>query len=449
MHTFRRAEGVPPVAVKAQGCEIWDESGNRYLDAAGGAILVGIGHGSKRVADAMAEQLHELAYSHPTQLSGRWLDPYTDAVAPLLPIADPRIYPVSGGSDAVEAALKLARCYHVARGEESRTVLISRWGSYHGNTRGALDVTGRSSARGPYGPWLGMARHVPAVNEYRCPLNTHPDQCGLRHAELLEQAILAEGPGRVAAFIAEPIVGATLAVAEPPDDYWEAVADVCRRYGVLLILDEVMTGFGRTGSWFAAEHWGITPDILVTAKGVCSGYWPMGLVCCSAEIHDTVRASGFPHGGSFSHSPMGAAIASAVLEELVSGDLVQASRSKGQHLLRSLNAALGQHPSVGDIRGRGLFAGIEFVADRATRRPFPASDTVARRLTSTALRRGLLVYPSTECAGEDGGDALLIGPPFVISEAQINEIAQILAAVVDEVLSDPATDPSEIRREKR
>jgi adenosylmethionine-8-amino-7-oxononanoate aminotransferase len=437
MHTFRRSEKAPPIAAKAQGCEIWDESGNRYLDAAGGAILVGIGHGSERVARAMTEQLHELAYAHPTQLSGRWLDPYTDAVARLLPIADARIYPISGGSDAVEAALKLARCYHVARGEESRTVLISRWGSYHGNTRGALDVTGRPSARGPYGPWLGMARHVPAVNEYRCPLKTHPHRCGLHHAELLEQAILDEGPGRVAAFIAEPIVGATLAVAQPPDDYWAAVSDVCQRHGVVLILDEVMTGFGRTGSWFAAEHWGITPDILVTAKGVCSGYWPMGLVCCSADIHDAVQATGFPHGGSFSHSPMGSAIAAAVLEELISGDLVQASRIKGRYLLSVLNAALGQYPNVGDIRGRGLFTGIEFVADRATRRPFPAADAVARRLTAAALRRGLLVYPSTGCAGKDGGDALLLGPPFVISESQLDEIGEVLAAVVAEVLAPP------------
>lgn len=434
MHTFRRSDGAPPVAVKARGCEIWDESGNRYLDAAGGAILVGIGHGSERVARAMAGQLGELAYAHPTQLSGRWLDPYTDAVARLLPIADPRIYPVSGGSDAVEAALKLARCYHVARGEESRTVIISRWGSYHGNTRGALDVTGRPGARWPYQPWLGLARHVPAVNEYRCPLPTHPHGCGLRHAELLEQAILAEGPGRVAAFIAEPIVGATLAVAEPPDDYWTAVADVCRRHGVVLILDEVMTGFGRTGSWFAAEHWGVTPDILVTAKGVCSGYWPMGLVCCSAAIHDTVLAGGFPHGGSFSHSPMGAAIAAAVLEELVSGDLVQASKVKGRYLLSALQASLGQHPNVGDIRGRGLFTGIEIVSDRATKSPFPAGDAVARRLTAAALRRGLLVYPSTSCAGEDGGDGIVLGPPFVITEAQLDEIAGILAETMRDVL---------------
>jgi adenosylmethionine-8-amino-7-oxononanoate aminotransferase len=440
MHTFRRSQAPPPVAVKAQGCEIWDESGNRYLDAAGGAILVGIGHGSERVAHAMTEQVHELGYAHATQLSGRWLDTYTDAVARLLPIADARIYPVSGGSDAVEAALKLARCYHVARGEESRTTLLSRWGSYHGNTRGALDVTGRPSARGPYEPWLGLARHLPEVNEYRCPLPTHPDRCGLRHAELLEQAILDEGPGRVAAFIAEPIVGATLAVAEPPDDYWAAVADVCRRHGVLLILDEVMTGFGRTGSWFAAEHWGIRPDILVAAKGVCSGYWPMGLVCCTAEVHDAVQAIGFPHGGSFSHSPMGSAIAAAVLEELVAGDLVSASRDKGRYLLRALHAALGRHRNVGDIRGRGLFVGIEFVADRTTQRPFHPSDTVARRLTSAALRRGLLVYPSTGCAGPEGGDALLLGPPFVVSQSQLDEIVGVLAATVAEVLPDPAVD---------
>jgi adenosylmethionine-8-amino-7-oxononanoate aminotransferase len=276
---------------------------------------------------------------------------------------------------------------------------------------------------------------VPAVNEYRCQVPTHPQACGVSHARLLEDTILAVGPDRVAAFIAEPIVGATLAVAIPPDDYWPAVADVCRRHGVLLILDEVMTGFGRTGAWFAADHWGLSPDILVSAKGVCSGYWPMGVVCCSDEVYQTVHPYGFPHGGTFSHSVPGCAVANAVLQIIQDEGLVDASRTKGAYLLQQLQTTLGDHPYVGDIRGMGLFAGIEFVRDRSTKAPFPREAAIANGLTRAATARGLLVYPSTTSADGERGDALVLAPPFVATWSELDEIVTLLAASVADMFS--------------
>src|SRR6266508_2170525 len=273
-HVFRRdAQDGMPVAVRADGAWITDSGGRRYLDAAGGAIVVNIGHGDADVVRAMHEQAAAVAYVHGTQFTTEALEAYADELAPLLPLDEPRIYPVSGGSEAVETALKLARAYHLARGDVSRHRVIARSGSYHGNTRGALDASGREPLRRPYAPWLGQALHVPAAYEYRCLNPAHPSACGAWHAKQLDRAIVEAGPNTVACFVAEPVVGATLGAVVPPDDYWPAVSEVCRRRGLLLIADEVMTGFGRTGSWFASDHWDVRPDIVVCGKGASSGYW--------------------------------------------------------------------------------------------------------------------------------------------------------------------------------
>ncbi len=248
-HVFSRALGRDlPVVARGQGAVLWDTEGRRYLDAAGGAIVVGIGHGDPLVAAVMAEQSARVAYAHGTMFTSEALEAFADELAPLLPLDDPRVYPVSGGSEAVETALKLARSYHLARGDGSRHKVVARWGSYHGNSRGALDASGREPLRAPYAPWLGQALHVPAPYEYRCPSPSHPNGCGAWHAEQLDALIRREGPDSVACFIAEPVAGAALGAAVPTDDYWPAVAEVCRAHGVLLVADEVMTGFGRTGT---------------------------------------------------------------------------------------------------------------------------------------------------------------------------------------------------------
>jgi len=427
---FRRAAD-PPVAVRAEGVWVEDASGRRYLDAAGGAIVVGIGHGDPVVAAAIEEQSRRLAYVHGSAFTTEVIEAYAAELAEVVPVPDPRVFPVSGGSEAVETALKLARSYHLARGEPERQVVVSRHLSYHGNTRGALDVSGRPRLRAPYEPWLGHAVHVPAVAEYRSPAPGHPAGCGAWHADQLDRAIRDIGPGRVAAFIAEPIGGATTGAAVPPDDYWPAVAEVCRRHGVLVIADEVMTGFGRTGAWFAVDHWRVAPDILVAAKGASSGYWPLGLCIASGEVHRTVMAGGgFVHGLTFSHHPVGAAVGRAVLQRIRELGLVEAAAARGPHLMAALAAALEGETMVGDIRGRGLLVAVELVADRATREPFPPSDRVVERVVAAARRRGLLVYSSKGCADGVAGDVVLLGPPLIITPAEIDLVADRLGSAV-------------------
>ena len=433
---FRRtADPTPPVAVRAEGSTIWDADGKAYLDAAGGAIVVGIGHGRTSVAQVMAEQAGRLAYAHGSAFTNEPLERYAEAIGPHLPMEDPAIYPVAGGSEAIETALKLARAYHLARGEKDRWIVIARWGSYHGNTLGALDLSGRRPLRRPYESWLGRFRHVSAAYPYRA--GESGAQALGDVAELageLEQAIVAAGPGTVAAFVAEPIVGATLGAAVPPDGYWPAIAEVCRRHGVLLIADEVMTGFGRTGRWFGLDHWGVRPDILVASKGVTSGYWPFGFVAATGAVHDAlIGGGGFVHGFTYSHHAVGSAVAGEVLRILETESLVEASATRGERLAGLLHAPLDGHPNVGEIRGRGLLIGLELVRDRETRAPFSREKRVAERIVKAARDAGLLLYSGTGLADGTNGDAILLGPPFVVTDDEMTSIAEGVASAVDRV----------------
>ena len=422
----------PPVAVEAHGSTIIDANGREYLDAAGGAIVVNVGHGRTEIARVMAEQAGRLAYAHGSTFTTEPVEAYAAEVGRYLPVDDPAIYPVSGGSEAIETALKLARAYHLANGDRDRWIVVARWGSYHGNSLGALDLSGRKPLRRPYEGWLGRFRHVSAAYPYRAGF---PGSNALGTAEELaselDQVIRAAGPDTVAAFVAEPIVGATLAAVEPPDGYWPAVAEVCRSHGVLLIADEVMTGFGRTGRWFGLDHWGVRPDILVAAKGATSGYWPFGFVAASGRIHDAVRAAGpFVHGFTNSHAPVGAAVAREVLRILESERLIEASAEKGARLLALLETRLVGHPHVGDVRGRGLMVGVELVADRETREPFPRAARVTERIVAAAQERGVLLYSGTGVADGVDGDTILLGPPFVVTDDELSRIADVVSECV-------------------
>jgi hypothetical protein len=433
-HVFPRALGATlPTAVRGEGAWIEDVDGKRYLDAAGGAIVVNVGHGDRDVAGAIAEQAARLAYVHGTAFTTEGLEAYAEELAPLLPMHDPRIYPVSGGSEAVETSFKLARAYHLARGEPDRHRIIARWGSYHGNTLAALDASGRGPLRRPYEPWLGRALHVPAAYEYRCPWPRHPEGCGPAHAEAVERTIVEAGPGTVAAFIAEPVVGAALGAAVPPDGYWPAVAEVCRRHGVLLIADEVMTGFGRTGAWFGSEHWDLRPDILVAGKGAASGYWALGLCVASGPVFEAVADGGFVHGFTYSHHAVGAAAGRAVLRRLRDGGLVERSRAQGEILIKELSSALAESPVVGDVRGLGLMVGVELVRDRETKEPFPRAARVTERLLAAARERGLLLYPSTGCADGTNGDLVMLGPPFTISDDEVAAAVEMTGVAIADV----------------
>jgi adenosylmethionine-8-amino-7-oxononanoate aminotransferase len=419
-----------PRAVRAEGVWLDDANGKRYLDGAGGAIVVNVGHGDRTLIEAMSEQSAKASYVHGTMFTTEALEAYADELAPILPMRDPRIYPVSGGSEAVETALKLARTYHLARGDEARTLVIGRRPSYHGNTLGALDVGGKESLRRPYASWLGRFRHVDAAYEYRCLTPDHPLGCGAAHASALESAIVEAGPENVAAFIAEPVAGATLAAAVPTDDYWPAVAEVCRRHGVLLIADEVMTGFGRTGRWFGVDHWDLHPDVLTAGKGSTSGYFPFGFAVCSGEVFEAVREHGFVHGFTWSHNGVGAAVAHATLRRLQDDDLVEASARQGERLLKSLSSALAGDPSVGDVRGIGLMIGVELVSDRASKTAFPRALQASERVVAAAREAGLLLYSSTGHVDGRDGDLVMLGPPFVISDEECDVVVERTAAAV-------------------
>jgi adenosylmethionine-8-amino-7-oxononanoate aminotransferase len=424
---FGRGRDVP-VAVDAEGCEIVDADGRRYIDACGGAIVVNVGHRDPGVLAALrsaADDPTGVDYVHATQFTTTALEQYASELSAIAPMDNPRVYPVSGGSEAIETALKLARSYHLARGEPDRHVVIARLGSYHGNSRGALDVSGRLPLRAPYLPWLGQSVHVSAVYPYRDP------KTGAQHAAELDAAIREIGDERVAAFVAEPIAGATLGASLPPNDYWTAIAGVCHAHGVLLVADEVMTGFGRTGTWFACDHWQVRPDILVAGKGASNGAWPLGLTIASGAVHDTVLSDGeFVHGFTWSHHPIGARVGLAVLRRLRDDKLVKRSATAGAALHTLLRESIGELEHVGDIRGRGLFAGIELVADRATQEPFPRGDLAAERVTRAAKELGLLVYPSTGCVDGVDGDVIMLGPPFVVTDAQLEMIVDRLATAI-------------------
>jgi hypothetical protein len=420
---FHRGAANLPTAVSASGSWIIDADGKQYLDAAGGAIVVGIGHGVAEIGQTMAAQSSKLGYVHGSAFTTEPLEAYASELAAIVPMDGARVFPVSGGSEAIESALKMARAYHLAKNRPERTVIIARGASYHGNTRGALDVSGREPLRRPYQPWLGQTRRVPGVTEYRCPNPGHPSGCAAWHAAQLEAAIDDEEPGRVAAFVAEPIGGAASGAAIPPDGYWDAISEICRRHDILIIADEVMTGFGRTGEWFGADHFGLRPDILVSAKGASSGYWPLGLTITSGEVHDIiVSGGGLIHGFTWSHHPVGAAVGLAVLDRIRRLRLIDRARTQGERLLRALHMALEHHPRVGDIRGTGLLLCIELVADRDTKEPFPRSEQTAERMLLRARENGLLLYPSTGNADGVNGDYLLIGPPLTVTDDEIDLI---------------------------
>jgi adenosylmethionine-8-amino-7-oxononanoate aminotransferase len=424
-HVFPRVfDRSLPTAVHAEGAWITDGQGNRYLDGAGGAIVMNVGHGDQAVIAAAVEQLEKTQYVHPTMFTTEALERYAEDVAAILPLDDARIYPVSGGSEAVETAIKMARAYHLARGEGSRITVIARRSSYHGNTMGALDASGKEPLRKPYTPWLGRFTHAPAAYEYRCENPRHPDACGAWHAGELER-MLTQSPDRsVAAFLAEPISGATLGAAVPCEDYWPKVVEVCRRHGVLVIADEVMTGFGRTGEWFGVDHWGVRPDMLTAGKGSTSGYVPFGFAAASGEVFDAVASGGFVHGFTWSHNALGAAVGSAVIERLRTDDMVARSRGLGEQIRSDLTLGLEEAPVVGDVRGLGLMIGIELVRDRETKEPLPRSAHTTERVLAAARANGLLLYSSTGHVDGTDGDLIMLGPPFCLTPDDVNALVE-------------------------
>jgi len=429
---YRRLGRAYPTVEWGEGIYLYDANGKRYLDASGGSAVVNIGHGVAEVVQAIAEQAGRVAYAHATMFTTQALEEYARALAEIVPLPHPRFFFLSSGSEAVETAIKFARQAQMDRGEPGRYIVISRWRSYHGTTLGALAVSGRPYLRQPYLPLLRDAPHIPPSYCYRCPWDKSYPGCDINCAQALEAAVRLAGPENVAAFIAEPVSGASLGAATPPPEYWTLVQGICDRYGLLLIVDEVMTGFGRTGRWFAMQHWDAMPDVMVMAKGAAGGYFPLSITCVRGELVEAIRKGhgDFVHGGTFSHHAVGAAAGLAVLRYLQKHDLVMASAVKGKALGEKLSAALGDLSCVGDVRGIGLMWGVEFVSDRATKVPFPRAARFARRVADAAFDKGLIVYPSTGCADGVAGDLVMIAPPFIITEAQMDEVVRLLREAV-------------------
>ena len=415
-----------PAIARGEGALLWDTEGRRYIDGSGGAVVVNVGHGRREIAAAMARQAEAAAYVHGTQFTSEVLEEYARRLAPHVPVDRARLYLVSGGSEANETAVKMARAYQLALGQASRHKVIRRSVSYHGGTLATLSLSGRPNLQAPYRPMLHMAPESPAPFCYHCPLaKTYPD-CGVACADELETVILREGAMTVAAFIAEPVLGASAGAAVPPEEYARKAREICDRHDVVYIDDEVMTGFGRTGTWFGIEPSGVRPDLVTCGKGMSGSYMPVGAVLASDRIVDALhRAGGFTHGFTFSHNPVTAAACLATLEILEGEGLVERSRVLGEKALTRLRELMS-HPHVGDVRGRGLMLGLELVADKEARRPFPRGEKKAEALAARCFENGLVVYPGTGCATGTEGDLVMVAPPLVITEDQIEELVGIL-----------------------
>ena len=435
---FRRVLGRElPTIARGEGVWLEDTEGRRYLDGSGGAVVVNIGHGRREVAEAMARQAETAAYVHGTQFTSGPLEEYARRLSAHAPGDCNRLYLVSGGSEANETAVKLARAFHLARGEPTRHKVVRRSIGYHGNTLATLALSGRPNLQAPYLPLLASTPEAAAPFCYRCPLGrTYPD-CVVACVDEVETVIEREGPETVAAVIAEPVLGAAAGAAVPPDEYGQRLRAICDRHRVLLIADEVMTGFGRTGRFFAGEWSGVVPDVMTLGKGMSGGYVPVGGVLVREEIVKALEhAGGFVHGFTFSHHAVTAAACLATLDILEREGLVERARERGE-LLFALLEPLRAHPHVGDVRGRGLMAGIELVADKATRRPFPRAERRAEGLAARCFERGLVVYPSTGCANGTDGDLVMLAPPFVVTEDELGQAVSILASALDDFGRSP------------
>ncbi|MDQ6638731.1 MAG: aspartate aminotransferase family protein [Pseudomonadota bacterium] len=437
----RHLHRKPPTAVAASGMTIRDGEGREYLDASGGAAVSSLGHGHPDVRAAMHAQIDRLAYAHTSFFTTDVAEALAAELIRTAPAGMSHAYIVSGGSEAVEAALKMARQYFVEIGQPQRTHFIARRQSYHGNTLGALAVGGNEWRRAPFAPILVPATHVSPCYPYREQrAGESAHGYGLRLAAELEAAIQARGADDVIAFVAETVGGATAGVLTPVPGYFKAVRDVCDRYGVLLILDEVMCGMGRTGTLHASEQEGIVPDLVTIAKGLGGGYQPIGAVLAQAKIVDAMsRGSGFfQHGHTYLGHPVACSAALAVQQVIQRDGLLAKVRGDGAAFGAMLRAALGEHPSVGDIRGRGFFWGIELVADRRSKAPFDPVLRIHAQVKQAAMREGLLCYPSGGTIDGRQGDHVLLAPPFIATRDDLGEIAARLAVSIDAVIREVA-----------
>jgi adenosylmethionine-8-amino-7-oxononanoate aminotransferase len=428
-----------PVAVKGEGCWIVDAEGKSYLDASGQAAVVSIGHGVQEIGRAMAEQSGRIAFAHTTQFhseSAEILAARVLAIAPHNFHDGGRVYFTSGGSEATETAIKLARQYFLESGQPARYRVVSRRQSYHGSTLGAMFVSGNVARRAPYAPLIPEWGHVAPCFCYHCPFDKTFPECNLACADDLDAFLRTNDASSVTAFLFEPIVGATLGAVPAVDGYTMRIAEICRKHGILLIADEVMTGMGRTGKPFASAHWGLEPDMILTGKGIASGYAPLGAVLVAPRLVEAFEkgSAAFMHGFTYQAHPVATAAGNAVFDYLEAHKLFARVTPAGE-TLRGTLAALESHPNVGQVRGSGLLHGVEFVKRKETREPFPKEAGIADKIKQAALERNVLLYPGQGCVDGVRGDHVLLAPPFIIKREECELIAGGLRYALGKVFS--------------
>ena len=437
-HVLHRGSAPLPVAVGGDRCHIVDATGKRYLDASGGAAVSCLGHGHPRVIAALQAQAATMAYAHTGFFTNAPMEALADLLIQDAPAGIDKVYFVSGGSEAMEAALKLARQYFVEIGQPRRRHFIARRQSYHGNTLGALAAGGNEACRRQFAPLLIETHHIAPCYAYRDRREAESEEAyGQRVADELEAKILELGPETVIGFIAEPVVGATAGAVAAVPGYFKRIREICDRHGVLLILDEVMCGMGRTGTLHASEQEGVAPDIMAVAKGLGGGYQPIGAMLASARIVAAIEAGSgaFQHGHTYLGHATACAAALAVQQTIRDENLLQAVRARGEDLSAALTERFGNHAHVGDIRGRGLFRGLELVRDRSSRQPFDPALKLHARIKAEAMARGLMCYPMGGTIDGQRGDHILLAPPYIITPDEIGELVDKLGRAIDAALA--------------
>jgi len=428
----------PVMASRCDGAYIYDVNGKRYLDACGGAAVSNLGHNNPQVIAAISQQLSTLSYAHSAFFTTQALEDLADLLTSLAPGMDKALF-LSGGSEANEAALKLCRQFFVESGKLEKKLFIAREQSYHGNTLGALSVGGNEWRKQDFRPLLKQAHHISPCYEYRLKNDKESSyQYGQRMANELETKILSLGAENVAGFIAETVVGATVGAVPPVEGYFKRIREICDQYDVLLILDEVMCGIGRTGTMFAYETEDIIPDMVTSAKGLGAGYQPIGALLCQEYIINVIRnGSGFfQHGHTYMGHASAVAGALATLQVIQNNQLLKNVAKQGKRLMALLNQKLGHHPHVGDIRGRGLFIGIELVIEKITKQPFPAEFKINKKIKNEAMHQGLMCYPMGGTIDGQQGDHILLAPAFIITDSQISNIADIITTVINTITEE-------------
>lgn len=439
-YVFERAPSRKlPLIDRGEGIYLFDSLGKRYIDGSSGALISNIGHGVQVVTDALIKQMRKVEFVHGTQFTSESIKELAKKIVHMAPGNLKKVYFVSGGSEAIETAIKMARGYHVIRGNLQKYKIISRWHSYHGATLGALSVSGRPGLRKLYAPMLLNFPHIVPAYCYRCPYDKDNKTCQIDCAKDLETVITLEGPEYIAAFIAEPVVGATIGAVSAPEGYFKIIREICDRYGILFIADEVMTSFGRTGKNFSLDHWGVVPDLLVGSKGLGAGYFPIGMVIASEEVYNTYKngPGKFNHGFTYQGNPLAGAVGLSVLEFIEKNNLIRHVEKTGKYLIEGLSQ-FKNYRMVGDVRGKGFMTALEFVRNKETKEPFDPNLNVNSKIIDRALSKGLILYPPGNTGNADGvsGNAVLVAPPLITSREQINEMLSILDETIREVDRD-------------